>query len=105
MTDADAMLAIIYDAIDELNLSLDGEAKIDKAPDAVLFDGRGGGKLDSAGLVNLIVVVEYGIEDGFGVALTLADERAVSETKSPFRSVRSLAAFAAQRIAEAKRDG
>ena len=44
-------------------------------------------------LVNLIVAIEWEVEDIFGVALTLADERALSMTVSPFRSIRSLANY------------
>ena len=44
-------------------------------------------------LVSLIVAIEREVEDIFGVALTLADERALSMTVSPFRSIRSLANY------------
>ena len=44
-------------------------------------------------LVSLIVAVEQNIEDEFGISITLADERAMSQENSPFRSVRSLADY------------
>jgi len=46
--------------------------------------------LDSMGLVNLIVDVEQRMEDAHGLPLMLADERAMSQRHSPFRSVGSL---------------
>ena len=49
--------------------------------------------LDSLALVSLIVAVEQNIEDEFGISITLADERAMSQENSPFRSVRSLADY------------
>ena len=50
-------------------------------------------QLDSLALVSLIVAVEQNIEDEFGISITLADERAMAQENSPFRSVRSLADY------------
>ena len=49
--------------------------------------------LSSLGLVSLVVELEQTIEEQYGVALTLADERALSQKHSPFRSVGSLADY------------
>ena len=51
------------------------------------------GLLDSMGLVTLIVEVEQALTDRFGMTLTLADDRAMSQRNSPFRSVGALAAY------------
>ena len=48
------------------------------------------GKLDSLGLINLIVTVEQNIEDDFDITITLADERAMSQEHSPFRTIKTL---------------
>lgn len=45
---------------------------------------------DSLGLVNLIVDVEQRFQEARGIAITLADERALSQKTSPFRTVSSL---------------
>ncbi len=50
-------------------------------PDTQLF-GRGS-KLDSLGLVNLIVLVEEKTADTFGKSVTIADERAMSQKEQP----------------------
>lgn len=50
--------------------------------------------LDSLQLVTLIVDVEQKMADSFGVTITLADSRAMSQKNSPFRSVGSLADYA-----------
>jgi acyl carrier protein len=63
------------------------------------------GFLDSAGLVVLVIVLEEAIEQKLGAVVSLADERAMSESRSPFRSVASLAEYARQRIDEAEQDG
>ena len=44
-------------------------------------------------LVNLILDVEDAVRTRFGVSLTLADERAMSQTRSPFRTVGTLAEY------------
>jgi hypothetical protein len=44
--------------------------------------------------------VEEAIRDKCGVSVTLADERAMSQARSPFRRVSSLADYAAQLISE-----
>lgn len=64
--------------------------------DTVLF-GKDG-TLDSMGLVTLIVAVEQAIEDRFGAIAGLADEKAMSQARSPYRSVATLADYAHQQI-------
>jgi acyl carrier protein len=49
--------------------------------------------LDSTGLVSLIVEVEQQINDRYDLAITIADDRAMSEKQSPFRTVGSLADY------------
>jgi D-alanine--poly(phosphoribitol) ligase subunit 2 len=58
--------------------------------------------LDSLGLVSLVVAVEQEIEDRCGISISLADERAMSQTRSPYRTVGSLAEYAARLISETK---
>ena len=82
---------VIFDAIDELNYQLPEEQRLEKSIDTVLF-GRAG-RLDSLGLVNLIVEIEQKAEKEFGVTVTLADERAMSQKSSPFRTVATLANY------------
>ena len=54
-------------------------------PDLNIFGSEG--LLDSMGLVNLVVVLEERIQNEYDVAITIADERAMSQNKSPFRTV------------------
>ncbi len=56
--------------------------------------------LDSLALVTLIVDLEQRIEEEHGVALTLADDRAMSQKHSPFRTVESLTAYIDELIGE-----
>ena len=58
------------------------------------------GLLDSVGLVSLIVAVEQEVEDDLGATIMLADERAMSQSSSPYRTVETLARYASQLVAE-----
>jgi acyl carrier protein len=48
--------------------------------------------LDSLGLVGLLLDIEEGLQ-GIGCEVVLSDERAVSQKRSPFRSVTTLVAY------------
>lgn len=85
------ILQSIYNSIDSLNAQLPSEEHIEKSNSTALFGS--GSKLDSLGLINLIVAVEQNIEDEFETSITLADERAMSQNQSPFRTVDSLADY------------
>ncbi len=100
MTD-NAVTESIYAAIDEFNAQNPGAAQLQKAPETVLFGAEG--RLDSLGLVNLIVAVEQRIQEDFGVTVTLADERAFSQRQSPFRTIATLASYIGGLIEERRR--
>ena len=74
------------------------EAPEDLGPVTPLF-GRSG-VFDSLGLVAAIVAVEEAIEEEFGVSVTLADERAMSQKRSPFLNMSALADYAQTLIEE-----
>ena len=89
--DKSRITQLIWDAIDEVNELLPEDARVEHSENAVLLGESGA--LDSFGLVNLVVALEQRIEDEFGIALTLADEKAMSYSRSPFRSVATLADY------------
>lgn len=91
MMELNSILEKVIEAVQELNDQLEENQKVGLAPDTVLF-GRGG-KLDSLGLVNLIVLVEEKTLDAFDAQISLADERAISQKNSPFRTIQSLAEY------------
>jgi acyl carrier protein len=88
--------AIISEAVNELNVLRPAERRLQTTADAPLYDASG--MLDSLELVNLIVAVEEKLESAFGVTLTLADEQAVSQVHSPFRSIEAFASYVAMRL-------
>lgn len=57
-----------------------------------------GGLLDSLALVSLVVAVEQAIAETFGKTVELADDKALSQKNSPYRSIATLAAYAQAQI-------
>ena len=83
------IINLIFNTIDEINSQLSKEQQLRKSTKTVLFGKNG--NLDSLGLVNFLVITEQNIEDEFDVSIALADERAMSQKNSPFRTIGSLA--------------
>ncbi len=98
MVDRAQVTSAVFAAIEELNQDLPSGSVLEPAPDTVLF-GRGS-RLDSLGLVNLIVAVEGALADELGVDMTLADEKAMSQSSSPFRTVDTLVDYIVKRLEE-----
>ena len=93
----------LTDIIIEELIELKNCAIVDSLPDLLgeeseLFGLKG--FLDSLGLVNLVVALEGKVLQEFGVGLALADNRAVSQHNSPFRTIGLLASYIEQRIKE-----
>jgi hypothetical protein len=59
------------------------------------------GLFDSVGLVSVVLAVEQDVSNATGRAITLADERAMSQARSPFLTVASLADYTAELLREA----
>lgn len=91
---------IILDVLDELGESQDNQNLIDANENTRLF----GENLDSMGVVFLVTDLEAAISDEYDVNLTLADERAMSQKTSPFRTVKTLSKYVEQLIADQLED-
>ena len=89
---------LIFESMKMLNEQFPDEKQLELKSDTILF-GKGA-KLDSLGLVNLIVLVEENTLDKLGKAITLADERAMSQKSSPFRTVQSLSEYMMKLLSE-----
>lgn len=59
------------------------------------------GLFDSLGVVSLVLAVEEAVEERFDASITLADQRAMAESTSPFRTVGLLAEYTERLIREA----
>jgi acyl carrier protein len=82
------VLAAVLEAIKGWNELADAEHRLDLAPGTLLLGSSS--KLDSLGVVNLILLVEEKVAARFGTPVTLTDERTMLQEPSPFRSVQAL---------------
>ena len=85
------ILESIYRAVELMNRSLPDTERLGMSEETVLYGP--GTKLDSLGLVTLIVNTEQQVADDFGTTVTLASEKALSQRNSPFRTIGSLASY------------
>ena len=92
----------IYKSIDEVNSQMSKDEQLIKSPDTVLYGESS--LIDSIGLINIIVTVEQNIEDDFEKSITLADQKAMSQKQSPFKTVVSLAKYIQILIEEKKNE-
>ena len=100
MNNSDKILAAIYCAADCINADLPPDRQLSKTTETPLLGPQSA--LNSLHLVGFIIGIEREVEDTFGVALTLADERALSMKESPFRTIESLASYIGVLISEAQ---
>lgn len=94
-------IAIVVDAATELNHGRVEKIDLARGADAPLY-GREG-VLDSMGLVSMVVAVEQKVEERLGVGVILADEKAMSQSSNPFRTVGVFAEYLQLRFQEAAR--
>jgi len=91
MAARERVLQTIARAIGQLNQTRPAPQRIGTAPETALLGE--GGSVDSLGFVNLVVAVEEEIEEEFGVAVSIADEKARARTDNPFKTVGTLAEY------------
>jgi hypothetical protein len=92
---------LVYRTVDEVNEELEGDVKLDKDPASVLY-GRGA-RIASMALVSFIVAVEDNLRAQLGLSVTLANEKAMSMERSPFKTLGSLIDYVVELVAEARR--
>jgi acyl carrier protein len=81
----DAVLSLVVETLRGVGEEREIKVPRDLDHDTPLLGQHG--ILDSLGLVILVVALEQAIEDRLGVTLSLADERALSQTRSPYRTI------------------
>ncbi len=103
--DKDRVLEIVRSSVEEhlLDMALPGESSApspgELREDTVIF-GREG-FLDSLGLVALVLSIEQQVNDEFDVAISIADDRAMSQKHSPFRTIGRLSDYVSMLVTEA----
>ena len=86
----DAILSIVLRVVEQANLARVNSQRLEVSPTAPLFGPAS--PLDSLGLVALLIDIEEAFEMA-GHPVTLSDERALSQTRSPFRDIPALVAY------------
>jgi acyl carrier protein len=92
------VLNLVLETVKEIGEDQNNQVLMDATEDTRLF----GENLDSMGIVFLVTDLESRISDELDIDLTLADERAMSQKTSPFRSVKTLAKYVSTLIDDAK---
>lgn len=83
----EVILGVVLQAMRTTNLSRTAESQLSVARDAAIFGEAS--PLDSLGLLTLLLDIEEDLQ-AVGTLVRLSDDRAMSQTRSPFRSVESL---------------
>jgi acyl carrier protein len=87
----DGVLRVMYESISEVNAQLPENQRIEKSLATILLGE--GGKLDSLGLVNFIVITEQKLEEFCGFRIDLTENDPFSPATGHFRTVQSLASY------------
>jgi len=82
------ILSLVYASIGVINEMRANDDKLELGEDISLFGPES--KLDSLGLVNLVIDIEQRLLDELGAEVILTDERVMSEDTNVFESVRIL---------------
>jgi len=81
--------AVIHRVVDELNAQLPKPQRLEKSPETVLVGERA--RLDSLGLVNLVVALEQRIEDELGATVVLTEDPELLSEGGPCSTLGRLA--------------
>jgi hypothetical protein len=98
MTDRDHILALIYQAVDEVNLQFPPGQQVPKCEETRLIAGA----LDSLAFMNLVVTTEEKITSWLGVPLPLVSSLMESGESQLPQTIADLAEFAFRALANQK---
>ena len=94
MKEQDLITRAVHEAIREVNELLPQSHAVPEAPDTVLI-GKSS-KLDSMGLINLMLAVEKNVEQLLRKEISLVGGMGKSEAESPLRTVGTLRDYVAE---------
>ncbi|MDX2498885.1 MAG: acyl carrier protein [Deltaproteobacteria bacterium] len=89
---------MLFSVVDELNQLRPAAEHLEKNLESPLAGDAG--ILDSAGLINLIVITEQKTVDDLGTPILLTDDRTMSQAKEVFGTLGSLADYIQQLLDE-----
>lgn len=99
---SDQIVQLIIATAKELSDEEELEITSELNKDTPLFGENG--ILDSMGLVSLVVALEQAIEEEFDAGISLADEKAMSQKHSPYKTIGTLAQYS-ESLIEAENNG
>jgi hypothetical protein len=91
-------IELLFNVIDSINEDLEEGQKLTKSPETIIFGHNS--VLDSMGLINFITLTEEKIEEVTGKYVSIADERAMSMSENPFKTINSLSNYIDQLLNE-----
>jgi hypothetical protein len=89
---------MIYSSLDEVLNELNLKNEFKKEASTEIYSGDG--LLDSLGLVTFLVSLEQKINDAYKINITIASDKAMSMTNSPFSTIYSLSNYLQKLIEE-----
>ena len=89
---------MLFSVVDELNQLRPAAEHLEKNLESPLAGDAG--SLDSAGLINLIVITEQKTAEELGTPILLTDDRTLSRVKEVFGTMGKLADYIQQRLDE-----
>ena len=92
------LLKLVLETVKAVGDERESQALMSATEETLLF----GENLDSMGIVFLVTDLEERISEELEVNITLADERAMSQRTSPFKSVKTLTKYTQTLINEAQ---
>lgn len=98
----DQLKTLVLKTISDLNQEWNVPELANINENTILFAPNG--SMDSLALVTLIVELEARIYEEMGASITLANEKAMSQKISPFRSVRSLVSYTEELLSNTNHD-
>ncbi len=93
----ESIRALINQAIESANELRSEDQHVSRDANATLFGPDG--QLDSMSLVALLLDIEEAFLDR-DIEISLSDDRAMSESQSPFRSIKTLEAYISRLLQE-----
>jgi acyl carrier protein len=91
LSNENLLVDVVLDVANEFNSTWKVKIAVDRGLNASLYGQDG--VLDSLGLVSFVVAVEQAVQERLGIQVALADDRAMSQRHSPFRTVGSLVEY------------
>ena len=79
-------------------MDLPSTQKLKKSLDTQLYGDKS--EIDSLSLVNIVVLTEQKIEDEFNITINLADEKAMSQKNSPFKTIETFVEYIEKSVNE-----